>query len=97
MSIQDKIDEIRKKPEHIRLRYVWALTAVSAFFIIIIWIFAFSAQGKKESDRQVPTQQILDDLGKQSKSIKDAASNLKGAFDSQSGAQNQTPEPSDNQ
>jgi len=40
MSLQNKIEEIRKKPEHIRLRYVWALVAVSMFFIIIIWFFS---------------------------------------------------------
>ncbi len=40
MSISDKIEEIRKKPEHIRLRYVWAGVAVVMFFIIIIWIFS---------------------------------------------------------
>ena len=40
MDINKKIDEIRNKPEHIRLRYVWGAMAVSMFFILILWIFS---------------------------------------------------------
>jgi predicted PurR-regulated permease PerM len=40
MNIRGKIEEIRKQPEHIRLRYVWGAVAVSMIFIIIIWIFS---------------------------------------------------------
>ncbi|MDD3498535.1 MAG: hypothetical protein PHH24_03460 [Candidatus Moranbacteria bacterium] len=38
MDISKKIEEIRRKPEHERLRYVWGMVAVSMIFIIIIWI-----------------------------------------------------------
>jgi len=41
MSILDKIEEIRKKPEHIRLRYVWIGVFISMIFVVIIWIFSF--------------------------------------------------------
>lgn len=37
MNIQKKIEEIKKKPEHIRIRYVWFLTAFCMFFILLIW------------------------------------------------------------
>ena len=40
MGIKEKIEEIRSKPEHIRMRYVWGSVAVSMIFIIIIWIFS---------------------------------------------------------
>jgi hypothetical protein len=40
MSISNKIEEIRKKPEHIRMRYVWLAVAVSMFFILVIWVFS---------------------------------------------------------
>lgn len=51
MGISEKIEEIRKKPEHIRLRYVWGLVAVSMFFVIIIWIFSL-----KDSFRETKAQ-----------------------------------------
>lgn len=38
MNISDKIEEIRQKPEHERMRYVWGMVSVSMFFVIIIWI-----------------------------------------------------------
>ena len=41
MSILDKIEEIIKKPEHIRLRYVWIGVFISMIFVVIIWIFSF--------------------------------------------------------
>lgn len=49
MSISDKIEEIRRKPEHIRMRYVLGGVAVSMFFIVIIWLFSLSETMKKSS------------------------------------------------
>lgn len=40
MNINRKIEEIRQKPEHIRIRYVWAGVVITMFFIIILWIFS---------------------------------------------------------
>ncbi|MDP1619869.1 MAG: hypothetical protein Q8M12_02630 [bacterium] len=37
----EKIEEIRKKPEHIRRRYVWFFVGVSMVFIMMIWVFSF--------------------------------------------------------
>jgi|GEM_PF-670460 len=52
LDINKKIEEIRRKPEHIRIRYVWGLVAVSMVFILIIWIFSMknSFQGRSSSD-----------------------------------------------
>ncbi|MBU2028424.1 hypothetical protein KJ761_00855 [Patescibacteria group bacterium] len=44
MNLSEKIEEIRQKPEHIRLRYVWFLVALSMTFIFIIWIFSLKSQ-----------------------------------------------------
>jgi hypothetical protein len=46
MNINRKLDEIRKQPEHIRIRYVWLMVAVSMFLIILIWIFSFKSTSK---------------------------------------------------
>ena len=39
MNLAEKIEAIRQKPEHIRLRYVWFLVVLSMTFIFIIRIF----------------------------------------------------------
>jgi len=44
MSLTEKIEAIRRKPEHIRLRYVWFLVVLSMTFIFIIWIFSLKSQ-----------------------------------------------------
>jgi hypothetical protein len=40
MDINKKIEEIRKQPEHIRMRYVWSGVFVVMFLIVIIWLFS---------------------------------------------------------
>ena len=40
MNLWEKIENIREKPETVRLRYVWGLTAFGVFFVIVIWIFS---------------------------------------------------------
>lgn len=56
MGISEKIGKIRKKPEHVRLRYVWGSVAVSMFFIVIIWIFSLKDSFKetKAQDNSFP-------------------------------------------
>ena len=44
MNLAEKIEEIRQKPEYVRLRYVWFLVALSMTFIFIIWIFSLKSQ-----------------------------------------------------
>ena len=48
MDINKKIEEIRQKPEHIRIKYVYGALALSMFLILIIWIFSF-----RESIREI--------------------------------------------
>lgn len=66
MDLGRKIEEIRKKPEHIRIRYVWTFVAVSMLFIIIIWIFSLSESFKKIKPLEGQTfpdlKQNLEDL-----------------------------------
>lgn len=39
-KIESNIEEIRRKPENIRIRYVWACVAFSMVFILVIWFFS---------------------------------------------------------
>lgn len=43
MGIFNKIDEIRNKPESVRLRYVWAGVIISMTIILVIWFFSMRA------------------------------------------------------
>lgn len=43
MNINRKIEEIRRQPEHIRLRYVWGSVAISMLIIIALWIFSLAS------------------------------------------------------
>lgn len=40
VNIEKKIEEIRQKPEHIRLRYVYSMVAVSMVIILFIWFIS---------------------------------------------------------
>lgn len=46
MDINRKIEEIRQKPEHVRLRYIWGLVAISMLFVITIWILSVKESAK---------------------------------------------------
>ncbi|MFH0969796.1 MAG: hypothetical protein V1804_04775 [Patescibacteria group bacterium] len=76
MNISQKIEEIRQKPEHIRLRYVWGSVAISMIFIIIIWVFSFSESFKKKEATSGADisgiKQSMEDL----KSVKDSVPSI---------------------
>jgi len=89
MNIFNKIDEIRKQPDHIRLRWAWGLTAVGMFFIVIIWMISFSAQISSLKSEEKPVNNInngsaMQELSAQKKSIEDATSQLKNVLGNQS-------------
>ncbi len=71
MGIYNKIEEIRRKPENIRLRYVWITTIISMFFIIFIWVFSLLNQ--KAQLKVIPSsanqQSIINEFQQQKKSI----------------------------
>jgi hypothetical protein len=77
MGIQDKIEEIRRKPEHIRIRYVWMWVGISMVFIIAIWIISIAAQNKKPD---ASNQQLMEQFQDQKKSIEDTAGQVKNTF-----------------
>lgn len=37
MNLHDKLEEIRRKPEHVRVRYVWFMVIISMIIVIGIW------------------------------------------------------------
>lgn len=79
-----KVEEIRKKPEHIRMRYVWFFVAVSMLFVIIIWIFSLvtSQQNTRtDSTNSDPfNSDIFDQFGDQKKALDDTRKNIQDSL-----------------
>ncbi|MFZ5982380.1 MAG: hypothetical protein ACOYS2_02325 [Patescibacteria group bacterium] len=70
MSIYEKIEEIRRKPEHIRLRYVWIMVGISFFIIILIWGLSFYARKTREKQLQEwYGTEFFDDLKDEKKTL----------------------------
>lgn len=46
-NIQNWIEEVKTKPEHVRQRYVIGCVAASMFFVIIVWSLTVSEQFKR--------------------------------------------------
>ncbi len=65
MGIGKKIAKIRKKPEHIRERYVWFWVLFCMVFIFGIWFFSVSEVLKK-SDFGKSSQDQDSDVSKNS-------------------------------
>lgn len=61
-KITNKIEEIRNKPENIRLRYVWGSVAICMIFIIIIWIFSAITMFDNSSNKNPDITPIKDQL-----------------------------------
>lgn len=63
MDIQDKIEEIRRQPEHIRMRYVIGIVAVIMFFVVLIWIITVRENMASMYYREDPaTQKSIEEL-----------------------------------
>jgi len=66
MDINKKIEEIRQKPEHERVRYVWGMVAISMFFIIVLWVVSlkdtFNNKQSPVSDSNAAQQVNLEGL-----------------------------------
>jgi hypothetical protein len=79
MNISEKIDVIRRQPEHVRLRYVWTCVALSMVVIVAVWIFSVASMfaEEKKSDNQTPTNPDVQSLGQQLQDLKIQTPSLK--------------------
>lgn len=64
MNIQDKIDHIRRQPEHIRMRYVLGSVFVSMCFIGMLWIFSITVSFRNQSTPSLPSMAGIADQGR---------------------------------
>ena len=79
MNISDKLKEIKKQPEHVRLRWAWGLAAAITFFVAVIWLVSLNFQKQKKSDFRLTGQQknFINEFQDQAESLKDATDQLK--------------------
>lgn|GEM_PF-2171381 len=82
MDILEKIENIRKKPEHIRRRYVWVMVLICGALIFLIWMFSLknSFYINKTQDTSASKDEILKNLkesGKALNEIKNGVNELK--------------------
>ena len=80
MNIKEKIEQINKEPEHIRMRYVLGCVAVSRFVIFIVWIFSIISMFTNK--QYVPSDNSsVADIQKQFQDLKEQAPSLKSLGD----------------
>ena len=85
MGLYDKLEEIRKKPEHIRLRYVWAMVTISMIFILAIWFFSLkSEQASAPSVTDgIGNSEIVNQFNAQKDSLQNTVNGVKNAMQNQ--------------
>lgn len=89
VDIFKKIEDIRKKPEHIRRRYVWGMVFVCATFIFLIWIFSIKSSfymNKENQEESVAKEEFLESL----KEGKDAFNEIKDGIEDIKSIEGQT-------
>jgi hypothetical protein len=88
MGLAEKIEEIKRKPEHIRLRYIWFFVFVSMFFVVALWVFSLqannSSNGTESADQAAGLDGLSSEIDQQAdilrqttKDIQDAGGNVK--------------------
>lgn len=87
MNLQNKIDEIRRKPEHIRIRYAWGSAIFLTLVVVIIWVVSLATQDSRSKDNNPlfspQEMQSFNDLKTQKDSLEKATDTMKKSFDSQ--------------
>jgi len=87
MNIHEKLESIRSKPEHIRMRYVWFFVAVSMLFVIILWILSFQVSQKESqpdpAGNNLFNSDIIDQFSEQKKILDDTREKVENSLSTQ--------------
>jgi len=62
-EIEQKVDDIREQPEHIRMRYVWLAVGVTMFLVIFIWLVSIKTNFTQIQSNP-KSQQDIDNIKK---------------------------------
>lgn len=74
-----KIEEIRREPEHVRLRYVWGAVAVVMVFLFLFWIMTLR-DGFRSSDAS-DMQAIKDAIPSSAKDLEKKGQSIQQTVD----------------
>jgi hypothetical protein len=77
MKITEKIEAIREKPEHIRIRYVWGCVMASMFVILIVWFFSIASMLKEKSGSSQGENSNIADIKQQLQEMQNQTEALK--------------------
>lgn len=91
MGIYDKLEEIRKKPEHVRRRYVWGMLAVSMAVVMAVWILSFcdGREAVAPDREEIGASGIVEQFNHGRESLKNASEGFQGFFQQQAARQTQ--------
>lgn len=89
MGVYEKIEEIRNKPEHIRMRYVWFMVIVSTIAIIFLWWFSFKSKQVEVNTalENVHSSDTIPQINEQADALKNTVKEARSAIDAQLQAQ----------
>ena len=74
MNINKKIEEIRNKPESVRMKYVWISVFISMLLIFSIWVLSIMVMLKKDAPAKTKTN--LPNFSNEFQKIKDSAPSI---------------------
>lgn len=85
MGLYGKIEEIRNKPEHIRIRYVWFMVFISTLAIIFLWWFSFKSKQMESNPalESIRSSEIIPQINEQKDSLKNTAQEAKTVLETQ--------------
>jgi len=77
MDISTKLDQIRQKPEHVRVRYAWAFSIALTLVVVVIWIVSLAAQHDNTDQSDLSGgSALMDNLGQQGQSLESAGKDI---------------------
>ena len=80
INIKEKIEQINKEPEHIRMMYVWICVAASMFIIFIVWVFSIFSMFTNHKINTADNNNT-EEIGKQLQDLREQAASLKSLGD----------------
>lgn len=85
MGLYDKIEEIKRKPEHIRVRYVWFMVCISMIGIVFLWWFSFKSKQLESSINlgDLRNSEVMTQFNEQRNAIKGTVDGARNVLDSQ--------------
>ncbi len=80
MGLSEKIEEIRKRPEHVRMRYVWFFVAISMILVLTIWYFSAKSDMIQEQSSMPDLSGTVGEFNQQKNSLQSILNNAENSL-----------------